>query len=90
MQHISKPGHGNIDGPLLVPDTTAAALVNVSRATLHRLRAAGKWGPEPVRLGRRLLFRLQEMCEWVDAACPIAEVWAAMRAQNKRIGKSGR
>jgi predicted DNA-binding transcriptional regulator AlpA len=47
--------------PLLIPDTEAAALCGIARATWHRLRAAGKVGPVPVRLGRAVRYRRDEV-----------------------------
>ena len=50
--------------PLLIPDTVAAALCGISRAHWHRLRAAGKLGPQAIRLGRKLLFDREEVIAW--------------------------
>lgn len=50
--------------PLLIPDTAAAALAGVSRATWHRR------GPPSVRLGRKVLWRRAEIVTWIDAGCP--------------------
>jgi excisionase family DNA binding protein len=69
--------------PLLLPDTEAAALLGISRAHLHRLRAAGKF-IESIRLGRKLLFDREELVAWKDARCPALANWRAMRAQSRR------
>jgi predicted DNA-binding transcriptional regulator AlpA len=69
---------------LLIPDTTAATLAGVSRAHWHRLRAAGKIGPPPVRLGRKVLYRRTEVVAWIDAACPDSRTWAAIQAAAGR------
>jgi hypothetical protein len=70
--------------PLLIPDTAAAALANVSRAHWHRLRAAGKIGPAAVRLGRKVLYRRLEIVAWIEAGCPDLATWRAMRAAAGR------
>jgi predicted DNA-binding transcriptional regulator AlpA len=70
--------------PLLIPDTAAAALCGVSRASWHRWRAAGKI-PPAVRLGRKLLWRRAEIIAWVDAGCPDARTWQAIRERDRRI-----
>lgn len=70
--------------PLLIPDTEAARLCGISRAHLHRLRASGCWGPTAVRLGRKVQYSRKEVVEWVQAACPPADVWAAMKASAAR------
>jgi predicted DNA-binding transcriptional regulator AlpA len=69
---------------VLVPDTVAAALCGISRAHLHDLRSAGKWGPEAIRLGRKVLYRRHEVLSWIDAGCPDAATWRAVRAATKR------
>lgn len=68
---------------LLIPDTEAAALLGISRAHLHRLRAAGRF-PEAVRLGRAIRFDRQELVEWAQAKCPDLSVWRAMRSAAGR------
>jgi excisionase family DNA binding protein len=74
--------------PILVPDTTAAALLGISRAHLHRLRAAGRF-PEAIRLGRALRFDRAELVEWAAARCPDMATWRATRAMNNRRLKIG-
>jgi predicted DNA-binding transcriptional regulator AlpA len=69
--------------PLLIPDTAAAAIAGVSRAHWHRLRAAGKLPPS-VRLGRKVLWRRQEIELWIAASCPDARTWAAMQTAAGR------
>jgi predicted DNA-binding transcriptional regulator AlpA len=68
---------------LLIPDTAAAALAGVSRATWHRLRAAGKI-PAPVKLGRKVLWRRAEIESWIVASCPDLETWNAIQAAASR------
>jgi len=70
---------------LLIPDRSAAALRGISRAHLHRLRAAGKWGPAPIKLGRKILYDRTEVTAWVAARCPDARTWEVMRAMGKRL-----
>ena len=68
---------------LLIPDTAAAALLGISRAHLHRLRAAGRF-PEAIRLGRALRFDRTELIAWAEARCPDLATWRAMRAAGRR------
>jgi predicted DNA-binding transcriptional regulator AlpA len=69
--------------PLLIPDTIAAALAGVSRATWHRLRAAGKLPPS-VQLNRAVRWRRAEILAWIEGGCPDARTWAAMTAAAGR------
>jgi predicted DNA-binding transcriptional regulator AlpA len=71
--------------PLLMPDTAAAALLGVSRAHFHRLRAAGKFGPPAIRLGRKVVYERSAIGRWVRAGCPDAVTWRAMEGQARRL-----
>jgi predicted DNA-binding transcriptional regulator AlpA len=70
---------------LLIPDTEAAVLLGISRAHFHRLRAAGKFGPEPVRLGRKVMYERDALVRWVRAGCVDAATWQAMEGQRRRL-----
>jgi predicted DNA-binding transcriptional regulator AlpA len=78
--------------PLLIGARQAAALCSISLATWFRLRAAGKIGPEPVRLGGRVLWSLAELVEWTAAPrgpsgqLPDRGAWGALQA-GKRNGR---
>lgn len=72
-------------GALLITDIEGARLAGISRSTWHRLRAAGKLGPLPIRLGRSLRWRQSEVSAWIDAGCPDARTWTAMTAQKRRL-----
>lgn len=69
--------------PLLISDVQAAALCGCSRSHWHTLAAAGKVPPS-VRLGRKRLWRRQEIESWIQAGCPSGDVWAAMQASAGR------
>jgi predicted DNA-binding transcriptional regulator AlpA len=69
--------------PLLIPDTAAAALAGVSRATWHRLRAAGKLPPS-IRLGRAVRWRRADVLLWIEWGCPDAREFAARLAAADR------
>jgi predicted DNA-binding transcriptional regulator AlpA len=69
--------------PLLLPAGDAARLCGISEVTWYRLKAAGKL-PQPVRLGGRVLWRLEELRDWIAAGCPAAREWAARRAAGGR------
>jgi predicted DNA-binding transcriptional regulator AlpA len=64
--------------PLAVEAAMAAHLCGVSRATWYSLRKAGRI-PRPVRLGRRVLWRIEELQEWMAAGCPPCSRWDAMK-----------
>ncbi len=64
--------------PLLVTAKQAAAMCGKSLRTWRTWDAAG-WIPQPVRIGRSTLWRLDELREWVEADCPRREEWEARR-----------
>ncbi len=69
--------------PLLIPAPAVAALLGISRAHIHRLRAAGKF-PDAIRLGRALRFDRAELTAWAAAKCPDLQTWRAMQAAGRR------
>jgi len=69
--------------PLLVGGREAARLIGLSPASFYRLRAAGGFGPAPVRLGGRVVFKVAEITDWVNANCPDARTWRALRAAQR-------
>lgn len=77
-----KPIHADA---LLLSDVQAARMCGISRSVLHRLRAAHKWPPASVRLGRAVRYRRDEVERWVAAGCPDAATWRAMQSQNCKL-----
>ena len=63
-------------GPLLVSTKQAAAMCGKSLRTWRTWDSAG-WIPQPVRIGRSTLWRLDELREWVEAGCPRRKEWEA-------------
>jgi excisionase family DNA binding protein len=69
--------------PLLIDDREFARLLGIGRSTFHRLRSAGKIGPQTIRLGRSCRFNRCECLEWAAAGCPDRATWQAMRATRR-------
>ena len=68
---------------LLVDAEDAAVLVNVSRSTWWKLHASGRC-PAPVKLGRRTLWRREELGRWIEAGCPSRAQWLVLGAREPR------
>ena len=68
--------------PLLLDAEEAATLIGVSRAHLYALYSSGRLGPTPVRLGKRSLWRRDELESWVASDCPSRQQWQAMKDVN--------
>ena len=69
--------------PLLVSLDEAARLLGIGRTTFYQLCSSGRIGPMAIKFGRRSLFRLDELREWVAADCPPRVKWHAMRDNLK-------
>jgi predicted DNA-binding transcriptional regulator AlpA len=76
--------------PLLVPAPEASRICGVSEASWYRLKSSGKV-PLPVRLGGRVLWRVDELRRWCAAGCPDLRTWQALENANGRCpGRPGR
>ena len=62
--------------PILLSARQAAALCGKSLRTWRTWDAAGRI-PQPVRIGRSTLWRLDELRKWIEAGCPRREEWEA-------------
>ncbi|RJP30925.1 MAG: DNA-binding protein [Phycisphaerales bacterium] len=62
----------NETGPLLLTAADVAKLLRLSRRSVLKLRSRGAI-PEPVRLGRSVRWRREELARWIAAGCPAAE-----------------
>jgi hypothetical protein len=69
--------------PLLVGAKEAARLCGVSPATWARMKSAGRL-PACLWVSKRVLWRVEELREWVEAGCPDRKAWDAMRDARKR------
>jgi len=66
------------DNPLLLSAVETAALLGIARSHLYALHSSGRL-PIPIKLGRRSLWRKNELEAWVQAGCPARSRWAAMK-----------
>ncbi|MFC1782726.1 helix-turn-helix transcriptional regulator [Planctomycetota bacterium] len=68
---------------LLLNACEAAALLGIGRSHLYGLHASGRM-PLPIKLGRRTLWRKDELAAWVAAGCPARARWAALSTGGNR------
>lgn len=59
-----------------------AELLDVSRRHIWKLLASGRM-PAPIRLGRSVRWRADELRAWLDAGCPERERWEAMKGGSR-------
>ena len=60
-----------------MPAKEAAQLLGISERHLWALNSSGRL-PQPVRLGRSVRWRRQELLAWLEAGCPSRDRWEAM------------
>ena len=76
--NVCLPNSGKATAPLLLRVPEAAALCNSAVRTWRTLNAIGKI-PRPIRLGRSIYWRPDELKAWVAAGCPDRVTWEAMQ-----------
>ena len=65
----------------LVDARVAASLCGISARFWAQLESAGKV-PKPRKLGRRSLWSVSELDDWIAAGCPERGQWALMRQKK--------
>ncbi len=66
---------------LLLSAGDAAELIGIGRTQFYELHSSGRL-PLPLTLGKRKLWRAEELRLWVQADCPSAEKWLQMKGGN--------
>jgi len=61
--------------PLLIPVSGVCRLLSILRSSFFSLRSAGRIPLQPVRLSSKLLYRRDEVEQWVAKGCPAAGRW---------------
>ena len=82
------PAPSKIEAALL-DAREAAAMCGISRSLWLALHNSGGI-PLPVRLGRRVLWRKEELSAWIKAGCPSRQVWhAGSRPRQGYVAQEG-
>jgi predicted DNA-binding transcriptional regulator AlpA len=68
---------------LAVDAAGAARMCGVSRAMWWKLHSSGRC-PAPIRLGRRCLWRVDELRQWLADGCPPRDRWKAERWRKEQ------
>ena len=81
------------DHSRLIDRDELARRLSVGVSTLDRLRATGKVGPQAIRVGGAVRFRLTEVAAWLATPTPSGElfdskawssVWAALQRRTEK------
>ena len=65
-------------GPLLLDACAVAEMLGIGRTHLFELNKTGRL-PIPIKLGRAVRWRVDELREWVAAGCPSRQQWVERR-----------
>ena len=69
--------------PLLADSETAAKLLGISKRHFLSMEKDGKIGPLPVvYFGRRILWSVAELKEWVQQGCKNRDQWSQWRVEQ--------
>jgi excisionase family DNA binding protein len=60
---------------LLITADAAARMLSLSRTTFYGMHSSGHLGPLPIRFGRSVRWRADELRRWVEAGCPPRSQW---------------
>lgn len=68
---------------LTIPDVAEAT--QKSARGIRKDIAAGRFGPDLVRLGRSVRVRADEFEAWIAAGCPARTKWLAQRDADRKV-----
>ena len=68
--------------PLLLNASDAATLLGVGRSHFYAMHSSGRLGPMPIAFGKRKVWRVEELRDWVRAKCPARDKWLAIQEQH--------
>ena len=69
--------------PLVVDARRLARLLCAGIRTVRTWDAAGKL-PKPIRIGGRVVWRVDEIRAWLDAGAPNRDEWEARKAASRK------
>ncbi len=69
--------------PLVVDANRLAKLLSAGVRSIRTWDAAGKL-PEPIRIGGRVVWRVQEIRAWLEAGAPNRDEWGARTASRQK------
>jgi len=73
-------GSGNEQ--LLVGTKQAAEMLSIGRSHFYSMLSSGQIGPMAHKLGKRSLFSVNELREWVNAGMPPRQKWIKQKNEN--------
>ena len=65
--------------PLLVSGDIVAQMLGIGHALFHQMKSDGRFGLLPISFGRKRLYDVAELRDWVAAKCPNREAWLKVK-----------
>jgi hypothetical protein len=65
-----------------------AGAVRKTERGVRKDLAAGRFGPDVIRLGRSVRVRADEFRAWIESGCPNRETWLAVRNAGQQVKKA--
>ena len=69
--------------PLLLDAEEASRMLGISRSNFYALLSSGRIGPEPINLGKRVLWKRTDLELWVENDCPNRQKWLLIKEDRK-------
>ena len=67
---------------LLVGTKQASEMLSIGRSHFYSMLSSGQIGPTAHKLGKRSLFSVNELREWVNAGMPPRQKWMEQKNEN--------
>ena len=67
---------------LLVGEKQAFEMLGIRQTLFREMAASGRFGPMPIKLGRRKLWRKSDIEKWVQLGCPARQQFLELIGQE--------
>jgi excisionase family DNA binding protein len=61
--------------PILLSFSQTCRFLSIGKSLLYQMAADGRLGPMPISFGRKVLYRADELRQWVSQGCPPRPQW---------------
>lgn len=73
--------------PLLLDADGVCLRLSIGKSHFFELKKTDRFPLQPLRLGRCVRFRADELQRWIDAGCPGAMRWKALKQMEATSGR---
>ena len=65
--------------PMLLTVAQVCKLLNIGKTAFYSLHNSGRLGVMPVKLGGKVMYRADELRDWIKADCPPRRIWQSRK-----------